>query len=241
MGKLATLRQRAIKIRDLKNQLSELVARNWAQHIDQNKFEFYKSLPGSIHNNGISGNEYQRAVFQVFECYQRKFERISFNASSFSCYTYQITHYKKATKLKNRGDIKSAGNVKYITNLVKVLNYLAKKNITSSDQLTNFINWFNQLPNPNSNLVNLVAQINHFVSKFTSTRIINLVQTRINRIVSREMANPVVFQSITYENFNQFKQGMVVPRNKKPGEDDNWNAYFLVAAIKFFPQIYTKI
>ena len=232
VGKLATLRQRAVNIHDLKNQLSAHVANNWRCYIDKSKFDFYKALPGSVHNTvGISGNEYQRAVFHLFEMYQRKFERISFNSSSFSCYVYQINRYKKATKVKQRGDIKSAGNVKHLTNLARTLNYIAKKNISTADQLAGFVNWVNQLESKNQNLINLVDQINHFTTKFGVERILALVNSRINRIVRREMANPVVFQSLTYENFNQFKGGMVVPRGVRPGEDDSWTAYFMVAVV----------
>ncbi len=219
-------------IRDLKNQLSSHIASNWRQFINLGKFDLYKSLPGSVHNTfGISGNEYQRAIFQLFEMYQRKFERITFNASNFSCYDYQVTYYKKATKLKQRGDIRSVGNVKNNNNLAKVLNYIAKKNITTANELVGFINWANNLETKNQSLTNLVDQINHFTAKFGVDRIISLVNSRIDRIVRREMANPVIFQSLTYENFNQFKGGMVVPRRVKPGQTDNWNAYFVVAAI----------
>lgn len=236
VGKLAALRRKAVKIRDLKNKLSIHIATNWREYIDLGKFDFYKAVPATTHNvPGISGNEYQRAVFNTFEAYQRKFERISFNASSFACYTYQINRYKRATKLKQPGDIRSFGNVRHSTNLAKVLNYIAKKNISTTEQLTGFINWANKLESKQPKLVELINQIDHFVSKFGTDRILNLVNSRINRIVRREMANPVVFQSLTYDNFNQFKGGMVVPRNVKPGEQDNWNAYFMVAAIDVAP------
>lgn len=231
-GKIAVALKKAFDIRDLKNLLSKHVSTNWSELIDKNKFDFYKLLPASEHSNpGISGNEYQRATFNLFECYQRKFERIQLNAAAFGCYQFMITRYKKATERKSIGDVRFVSNLSQPSNLAKALNYIARKGIDSTDQLTSFINWANQLVDKKPALSNLIQKIELYIEKFGINRIINLVESRVNRIVHKEMSNPIEFVSLTYENFNQFKGGMVVLRNRVGKKGDTWNAYFMIAAI----------
>lgn len=234
-GKLDVLRQKASLIRDLRNAISKEVTSRWSEFVIASKFDFYRLIQDctNLSRTGISGNEFQRAVFSVYEAYARKFDNIQTRTGGFSVNQWTVTHYKKATKLKAKGDVKSTENKSIGTPLSKILNYLAHKNLTSTEKLTGFVTWAKEIPTTTSagaNLYKIINQIETYTTKFGSERVVSLVACRVNRIVAREMSNPIRFESLTYENYNQFKGGMLATRKSGINGDD-WNCYFMVAAI----------
>lgn len=234
-GKLEALKQKAKLIRDLRNAISAEVTARWSEFVNLSKFDFYSLIQTctDLPRRGISGNEFQRAVFAVYEAYARKFESVQSRTSGFTVSQWIVTRYKKATKFKSKGDVKSTENKSTTTQLGKVLNYMARKNLISADKLVRFINWAKQVSTTSTagtNLSLIVVSIELYIAKFGITRIVNLVAGRVNRIVAQSMSNPIRFESLTYENFNQFKGGMLTTR-KSGSNGDNWNAYFMVAAI----------
>lgn len=234
-GKLDVLRKKASLIRDLRNAISKEVTARWSEFVNASKFDFYSLMLNcpNLPRTGISGNEFQRAVFSVYEAYARKFDNIQTRTGGFAINQWVVTHYKKATKLKNKGDVKSTENKSISTPLSKILNYLSRKNLTSTEKLAGFISWAKGIPTTTSTGINphkSINQVESYTSKFGIERIVTLVASRVNRIVAREMSNPIHFESLTYENFNQFKGGMLSTR-KSGKHGDNWNCYFIVAAI----------
>jgi hypothetical protein len=73
--KYDALLHKANLIRDFKNHLSQKISANYLEYIDLSKFDFLKQENTQI--NGLTGQEIQLALVDVYTKYQNKFDKIN--------------------------------------------------------------------------------------------------------------------------------------------------------------------
>jgi putative transposase len=123
--------QKALQIRNYKNCLSQHIISNLLEYLEKSKVDLYKEfgnsstkLPAPI--DLIYSTELQKAVGDVYTCYQNKFaaiqSKLKFNVQK----SLDVTHYKRKTKKNKVGDVKTIEITKKSTNLTKVMSYLSK-------------------------------------------------------------------------------------------------------------------
>ena len=79
-GKFDILRNKAEMIRTAKNSLSQTISQDPLKYFEMSKFdicnEFCKQLP-----DGLSSNEWVRAIFDLHQNYEKKFDQLKSNIS----------------------------------------------------------------------------------------------------------------------------------------------------------------
>ena len=95
--------QKALQIRDYKNCLSQYINSNLLEYLEKSKFTLLKEfgntstkLPASI--NLMTGQEMQKAVEDVYTCYQNKFAAIQSKLQFKVQKSLNVTYYKRNTK-----------------------------------------------------------------------------------------------------------------------------------------------
>ena len=231
-GKLLTLREKATILRTAKNELSVLVTADIESVCMLSKNQFLVKY-NYLRPNRISANEWQCAMTDVYTCYSNKFKAV-IKLMSFELYNTVIEKYKSTTRFGVKGCVKSITQKKKNTVLSRCLSWLIKKNITSMTELDNLIEWIAVQSTVDIKSLAIIKSYQEIIKR-NETRIFNLVVGKRIRIM-RKYSKSIEFVSLTYSNFNQFKERLVVKRDWKAryeGSNSDHNAYFMVACIGF--------
>ena len=203
-NKINVLRAKAQTILTAKNQISSLISNDPLKYFELSKFELSKCFSTQI-PHGLSSNEWIISLHNVHTAFSNKFNIIRTNI-----------------KFKN-GKGKSK-----ITNISRVASYLAKNNITSKEQILEKIKGLPSEIKDYDKIIHFYQLCAEKIDKF-GQRLFNLAQNRLQRVL--KTCTPINFQSLTYSNTNQFNSGLVIKRSKTSKESDDYNAYFMIAAI----------
>ena len=216
--------QKALQIRDYKNCLSQHIISNLLEYLEKSKFDLLKEFGNSSTKlpalfNLMTGQEMQKAVEDVYTCYQNKFaaiqSKLKFNVQK----SLDVTHYKRNTKKNKVGDIKTIEVTKKSTSLTKAISYLAKFGFTGC---TEYIR--KKLENGEFE----AKKINHYLSvlnsleKFGEERLLKLALMKRESIFKR-YGHPVVFKSLSYRSCCRSKESFF-RRDKNSFKD----AYFVI-------------
>jgi hypothetical protein len=104
--------QKALQIRDYKNCLSQHIISNLLEYLEKSKFDLVKEFGNASTKllapfNLMTGQEMQKAVEDVYDCYQNKFAAIQSKLQFKVQKSLDVTHYKRNTKKNKVGDIKT--------------------------------------------------------------------------------------------------------------------------------------
>ena len=213
-GKFDILRNKAEMIRTAKNSLSQTISQDPLKYFEMSKFdicnEFCKQLP-----DGLSSNEWVRAIFDLHQNYEKKFDQLKSNIS------FKIAPKYSKKKSKKLGKYRS-------TDLTKVLSYIARNNITTKEQIQEKINKLPPEIKDYDKIMQFYQTCLNKIDKF-GQRLFDLARSRLQRILNK--CKPINFESLTYSNLNQFDGGLVVKRANSSNKSDDYNAYFMIAAI----------
>ena len=226
--------QKALQIRDYKNILSQHIISNLLEYLEKSKFTLLKEfgntstkLPAPF--NLMTGQEMQKAVEDVYTCYQNKFaaiqSKLKFNVQK----SLDVTHYKRNTKKNKVGDIKTIEVAKKSTNLTKVLSYLAKFGFTGC---TEYIRKKLENGEFEAKKINQYLSVLNALEKFGEERLLKLALTKRENVF-KKYKYVIEFKSLSYRSCSQSKKPLVVV------EKNNFkDAYFLIN--QFFPDGYYK-
>lgn len=226
--------QKALQIRDYKNCLSQHIISNLLEYLEKSKFTLLKEFGNTSTKlsspiNLMTGQEMQKAVEDVYDCYQNKFAAIQSKLQFKVQKSLDVTYYKKNTKKNKIGDIKTVEVTKKSTNLTKALSYLTKFGFPGC---TEYIR--KKLENGEFE----AKKINHYLSvlnaleKFGEERLLKLALTKRENVF-KKYSNAIEFKSLSYRSCSQSKKPLVVV------EKNNFkDAYFFIN--QFFPDGYYK-
>lgn len=230
IGKLDTLKQKAIIIRDALNKLSPVVASDIVNNLKLSKHKFATKYY-SYKPDDLSANEWQRALFNMYTAYSNKFSAIE-NKLKVFLYETKIDYYKNNSRFGVKGSVKSILQKEIKTDLTRCVSWMLNNEVTSIERLNEIIKWMEI--NSNENAISTIRIYHEKVIKY-GDRLFNLVKNIKSRILQK-YSSPIEFNSLTYSNYNQFKERLVVKRdwkNKYKSQNDDFNAYFMIACANF--------
>ncbi len=226
--------QKALQIRDYKNCLSQHIISNLLEYLEKSKFDLVKEFGNASTKllapfNLMTGQEMQKAVEDVYDCYQNKFAAIQSKLQFKVQKSLDVTHYKRNTKKNKVGDIKTVEVAKKSTNLTKVMSYLAKFGFTGC---TEYIRKKLENGEFEAKKINHYLLVLNALEKFGEDMLLKLALAKRENVF-KKYKYVIEFKSLSYRSCSQSKKPLVVV------EKNNFkDAYFLIN--QFFPDGYYK-
>lgn len=189
----------AVKLRDFRNEVSELVNNNLLYYLDFNKFAFITEMRKHFLNK-ISSCFDKQAYDQVFKDYQNKFNAILRNIE-FKKITFKgFELYKRNTKKHKKGDLKSIIIETSQTSLTLCLSYLARygKENTPEYLKQKVEELTNSTDKKEIKRRELYQNILDKCAKFGFDRLFKLALSHRNRTIKYYSAHPIEYKSLTF-------------------------------------------
>lgn len=194
------LYNKALTIREFKNNISKTVITNPSKFFNLSKFDWINYFRTNIEN--CNNQDISNAISDVYVAYENK--RTKFNSKiNFKIQDkINITYYKKNTIKNKKGDIKSFNVILKETKLSKILSYISKYyNPTFIDFLKN---------NKDDNKLREDALF--YINKY-GDRLINLCILKQNNTIKKMNSNVIEFVSLTFTSYTEQRQN-IINRNK---------------------------
>lgn len=207
-GKYDLLLEKAKEIRKFKNLLSLELCRHIFDYLDCSSFTLIKIFgrqDNQIYRSSvIRGNEYQKAVADVLDCYQRKFDHVR-NKIAFKLQKSIVKeYYKRKTKNHKIGELKSFNLDKRSTDLSMVLTYLAKNNYPGIlDKIKDKI-----LSEKNQDKVRFFQTVLDKIQKYGEERLLELARLRKDNLY-KKYCHPIEFRSLAYRSAIQSSNPLI--------------------------------
>ena len=189
----------AVKLRDFRNEVSQLVNDNLLYYLDFNKFTFITEMRKYFQNK-ISSCFDKQAYDQVFKDYQNKFEailrKIEFKKITFKGFEL----YKRNSKNHKKGDLKNILFDKSQTDLTICLSYLARYgNKNTLEYLQRKIEELKESTDKKGiKQKQFYQNILDKCSKFGFDRLLKLALSRRNRTIKHYSEYPIEYKSLTF-------------------------------------------
>ena len=196
----------AIKIRDIKNEISEEVNKNLYKYLNMSKFEFEQCI--RTKNININSCFYIHLADDIYTCYQHKFKsiikKISFNKIKF----IKFDLYQRNTTKHKKGELKRVINKEIKSDLTIVLTYLTRY---GSENILNYIK--EQLKiEKDASKTKFYNNILDKCNKFTFERLYKLALQKRERIISEYNKVPIKFKSLTFR--GRSRKNLILDYNK---------------------------
>ncbi len=191
--------QKALQIRDYKNCLSQHIISNLLEYLEKSKFDLVKEFGNSSTKlsapfNLIYSTELQKAVGDVYDCYDNKFVAIRSKLQFKVQKSLNVTLYKRNTKKNKVGDVKTIEVTKKSTNLTKVLSYLAKFGFPGC---TEYIKKKLEAGEFEAKKLNHYLSVLNALEKFGEDRLLKLALIKRENIFKR-YSSAIEFKSLSY-------------------------------------------
>jgi putative transposase len=198
------LLQKAVELRDFKNQISKEVCSNFSYFNEISKFDwitYFRTQLPNCNNQDISN-----AISDVYDSYENKrnkfIQNISFKVQKEIKYTY----YKNNGKTYKKGDVRDAEVILGSNKFTKCLTYLCRY------WNPNFISWLEE----NKDLDEKKAQLrNDALSLFKKypERITVLIISHRTSVINELVEHPITFNSLSFRSCNELRT-KILNRNK---------------------------
>ena len=196
----------ALKLRNVKNQLSEIISNDMLSYMEMKPLQFVTY----IRNNksfDIPSSFDKQLYSDVFICYQNKFDAIQ-KRLKFEQIRYKGCElYKRTTKNHNKGDFKKVITEKKQTSLSICLTYLARY---GNVNIVDYIN--SQLPNCDKKKQEFYNNILRCIDKFGFDRLMNLALQKRKSVITRYSEKSIEFKSLTFR--GRSRKGRIIEYNK---------------------------
>lgn len=230
--KLELLKQRGINILEYKQFISKETSKNFYNFLSMSKFDFITKY-NSMNPKTITGQEAQKALEDVFDCYSNKkdklISRIKFKLQTGT----KIEKYKNNTKYGKKGEIKNCSVVLEETKLTKICTYLARY---YNDNLLEYINTQLQSEEVKKNKKEFYKEVIYYLNRY-GEKIINIALYKRNNLLQRIAKQPIEFRSKTYRSMNRIKVNII---EKNKNLDSIFNAYINLGGFGETLEIPTK-
>ena len=225
------LKKKGTALRDIKNEISQAVCEDFVKFSDMSKYDWNKHFKKEM-TWGIECNskDISCAIEDVYVAYENKISSFREKIKSKIQTGLKVTHYKKNTHQKKKGDVKTA-EVKMGNNgsdFLKVMTYICKwHNPTFKKYLEDN---YNNTEFEEGKLL-LIRHALQTLNKFGDTRIEKLVKTKRDKILAKTIANPIKFKQLTFRGQNEIKQQLLV---RNDNEQSVYNALIVLGGQKVY-------
>ncbi|MBP5722372.1 MAG: transposase [Bacteroidales bacterium] len=195
----------ALKIRNLKNEVSQYVCEHIEDYVDMNKFTFVTEMRSKYN---VLPSSFDKQVYEdIIVAYANKFEaikrKLTFESIRYVC----CEVYKRDTKNRKKGDFKKTKLERKETRLSITLTYLARYGNEST------VEWIKaQLENDNETKRKFHQSILDVVDKFGFKRLYRLALSKREQTLARYASKPIEFKSLTFRGRSRKQQ--IVAYNK---------------------------
>ena len=233
----------AISIREVKNEISEIVNNDLFHYLEMSKHQFQKEMLPLVKNK-ISSHFVKQLLDDVYIAYQNKFANIKTKLKFQHIKEYSFTYYKRSGKTKS-GRVYRAGDFKGIsikhddTPLSITLTYLARHGYFGIVDylLEKFVNEMNQEKEK------FYADVLDTIYRFGFTRLFALAMSKRNRIIEKYSQKPIEFKSLNFRGRSRLSDDIVsLNENKKSTINSfaNISRYTDIRKTMIIPMKYSK-
>ncbi len=189
----------AVKLRDFRSEVSQLVNNNLLYCLDFSKLDFIKEMR-KIFPNKVSSCFDAQQYIQVHKDYQNKFNAILRNIEFKKIIFKGFELYKRSSKNHKKGDLKQVITETSQTNLTLCLSYLARYGKESTPEyLKQRIEDLNNTTNKKEiKCRELYQNILDKCAKFGFDRLFKLALLRRNRTIKHHSEHPIEYKSLTF-------------------------------------------
>ena len=186
----------AIKVRDLKNELSMIVSKDLLKYLGMSKFDTIKEFEALL-SGRLPSADLKCLIEDVYNAYQNKFDAIQRKIEFKMVKTIKYTHYQRKTKQFRKGDLKSV-EVKYQkTRLSTTLTYLARYGNPGTITYVQ-----NNFANVDEKKQKFYTTILETCEHFGFQKLLDMALAKRQRILEK-YGNPVNFTSLTFTGNNR--------------------------------------
>ena len=206
-------------IRTFKNDIAETICQNFYSYVNKSKFELVKEFNTQI--VGLTGQDIQVAIGDVYDCFSNKYTQIQKKLVFKIQKKINVFHYKVNTKDHAKGEVRVFTLDMKSTKLTKVMSYLSRygfEGITEHIKSKGFDDK-KQL---------FYDDVLFYLEKFGEVRLLKLALSKRELIVKR-YNNPVVFESLTYRTITRIKRDIL---NYNKTFDSKINAFVNIGGYK---------
>lgn len=205
----------ALSIRDVKNEISEIVNQNLFHYLEMSKHQFQKEMLPLVKNR-ISSHFVKQLLDDVYVAYQNKFSNIKTKLKFQHIKEYSFTYYKRSGKTKS-GRIYKTGDFKGIsikhdeTPLSITLTYLARYGYFGIVDylLEKFVNATNHKEEV------FYADVLDTIYKFGFTRLFAIAMSKRNRIIAKYSKRHIEFKSLSFRGRSRLRNDIVSMNNNR--------------------------
>ena len=189
----------AVKLRDFKNEVSQLVNSDLLHYLDYSLLSFVTEMRKAFPNR-ISSCFDKQVYSQVFTNYQNKFDailrKIQFQKITFKGFEL----YKRSSKNHKKGDLKNILFDRKQTDLTVCLSYLARYgNKNTLEYLQRKVNELNDSTDKKEiKQKQFYQNIIDKCNKFGFDRLLRLASSRRNRTIKHYSEYPIEYKSLTF-------------------------------------------
>jgi IS605 OrfB family transposase len=215
--------RKANLIRDFKNQISKKISANYLDYLELGKFDFLKLENTQI--DGLTGQEIQLALVDIYTKYQNKFDKINMSIRFRVVDKVEQTYYKRNTKTHNKGDLKEVKTKFKSTPLCSVLGYIAKTKFTEKEQVIDYIQTRidkvkqEKQTKKTENTLGLYDEIINELSGDRSDKVMRVAVKKRNLIFKRNQ-EPIEFKSLSYRSLNRVSKQIIDKNKNKSSEKE---------------------
>jgi transposase len=221
--KFDALLHKANLIRDFKNKISKKINENYLDYLELSKFDFLKKENTQI--DGLTGQEIQLALVDVYTKYQNKFDKINMSIRFRVIDKIEHTYYKINTKTHNKGDLKEVKTKFKSTPLCSVLGYIAKTKFIKKEQVIEYIqsriDKVNQEKQTKKieNTLMLYSEIIKELNSIRGDKVMRVAVKKRNLVFKRNQ-KPIDFKSLTYRSLNRLSKQIIDKNKNKSSEKE---------------------
>ncbi len=199
--KFEQLKNKAEKIREFKNIISNKIHKNINTYINKSKFELVKEFNTQIKD--LSGQEIQIAIGDVYDTYLNKFNQIK-NKMIFKIQKgTKVRKYKVNSKNHIKGDVMSFELQLKSTKLTKVMSFLCRYGyygISKDLKKKTFKDKNKEL---------FYKDVVQYLDRFSEERLLKLALNKRISVLNRYNKEAIRFKSLNYRSISRVKMDIV--------------------------------
>lgn len=180
----------AIVLRDVRNELSQMVSDATLSYLEMSKIDFQKAMLPIIKDK-VHSNFTKQLCDDVYISYQNRFKQIRDKMKFLGNISFKIEYYKRNTKKHKICDVKSRKRISKSTQLSKVMSYLAMYGSKSTFE------WISTKATEDIPQTKFYNTILNTINKFGYERIMALATMKRQTIIDR-YPNAIAFKSLSF-------------------------------------------
>jgi hypothetical protein len=204
--KCSEILQRAMEIRDVRNDISEVFFQNMLAFQDMKKFDAQVYF-NSLFSSRLSSHYLKMAITDVWKAYQLRFNAIRKRIEFVKIVELTRVLYKRNTKEHKKGDLKSIDKKTAKTKLTKVLTWLARYGKHDT------VDWLQKAVLKTCQKEakqKLYATLLEYINKYGFSRLMNLALMRRERVYAKyEELGKVDFVSLTFDGRSRISRPII--------------------------------